>query len=146
MNRAMARMLSPLVGGLWLVAALVGAVHAQDATPAAAATAAPVENAAQVPAAPPTLTADQLDQLCGPVALYPDPLLAQILIASAYPLDVVQAARWAEANKDKKLTPEALEAALKDKQWDASVKVCCAGCCSRRAKGTGGEAAAIPER
>src|ERR1700732_3518231 len=112
----MGRSMNKLFGALavlWLLGAAVA--QPQDAAPPAAA--APVETAAQAPAAPPKLTADQIDDLCGPVALYPDPLLAQILIASAYPLDVVQAARWAEANKDKNLTPAALEAALKDKPW-----------------------------
>ena len=41
----------------------------------------------------------QLDQLVAPIALYPDPLLAQVLMASTYPLEVVQADRWAKANK-----------------------------------------------
>jgi len=45
-----------------------------------------------------------------------------VLVAAAYPLDVVQAARWFEANKDKKLEGAALDAALKDKPWDPSVK------------------------
>jgi hypothetical protein len=42
----------------------------------------------------------ELDQLVAPIALYPDPLLAQVLMASAYPLDIVQAERWLEANKN----------------------------------------------
>ena len=45
------------------------------------------------------LDAAQLDQLVAPIALYPDPLLAQTLMASTYPLEVVQADRWAKANK-----------------------------------------------
>jgi hypothetical protein len=104
------------------ILALLGAApsFAQQAAPPPAA--GPVETAAQAPLAPPPLTAEQLDALCGPVALYPDALLAQILIASAYPLDVTQAARWVEANKDKKLTPEATDAAIKAKAWDPSVK------------------------
>ena len=40
------------------------------------------------------LSAEQLDQLVAPVALYPDSLLAQVLMASTYPLEVVEAARW----------------------------------------------------
>src|SRR5689334_1873707 len=107
-----------------LLLAGMPALAQNAATPAAAppaAAAAPAEDTAQAPAATP-LTAEQLDQLCGPIALYPDALLSQVLVASAYPLDVVQAARWAEANKDKKLEGEALETALKDKPWDPSVK------------------------
>src|SRR6266481_1264735 len=44
----------------------------------------------------------QLQQLVAPVALYPDPLLAQILTASTYPLEVVIAARWSKDNPDLK--------------------------------------------
>ena len=40
----------------------------------------------------------QLDQLLAPIALYPDSLLVQILMASTYPLEVVMAARWSKAN------------------------------------------------
>jgi Protein of unknown function (DUF3300) len=43
-------------------------------------------------------TAAQLEQLVAPIALYPDALLSQILMASTYPLEVVAAARWAQAN------------------------------------------------
>ncbi len=48
------------------------------------------------------LDAGQLDQLVAPIALYPDPLLAQVLMASTYPLEVVQADRFAKANKELK--------------------------------------------
>jgi hypothetical protein len=62
----------------------------------------------------------QLDQLVAPIALYPDPLLAEVLMASAYPLDVVQAERWVEANKT--LKGEQLKAAADKQAWDDSVK------------------------
>ena len=52
-------------------------------------------------------TKDQLEQLVAPIALYPDALVAQILMASTYPLQIVQAARWREANPD--LEGDALE-------------------------------------
>ena len=42
----------------------------------------------------PILQAEQLDQLLAPIALYPDALLAQILMASTYPLEIVKANRW----------------------------------------------------
>ena len=45
------------------------------------------------------LDAGQLDQLVAPIALHPDPLLAQVLMASTYPLEIVQADRFAKANK-----------------------------------------------
>jgi hypothetical protein len=45
-----------------------------------------------------TFTAAQLDQLLAPIALYPDPLLAQILMAATYPLEVLEAANWSKGN------------------------------------------------
>jgi Protein of unknown function (DUF3300)/Chaperone of endosialidase len=66
------------------------------------------------------LDAAQLDQLVAPIALYPDPLLAQVLMASTYPLEVVQADRFAKTNK--KLKGDKLKQALDQQNWDASVK------------------------
>ena len=66
------------------------------------------------------LDAAQLDQLVAPIALYPDPLLAQVLMASTYPLEVVQADRFAKANKS--LKGDKLKEALAKQDWDASVK------------------------
>ncbi len=66
------------------------------------------------------LDAAQLDQLVAPIALYPDPLLAQVLIASTYPLEVVQADRWLQQNKD--LKGDALDKALAGQSWDNSIK------------------------
>jgi len=62
----------------------------------------------------------QLDQLVAPIALYPDPLLAQVLVAATYPLEVVQAERWAKDNKD--VTGEALTKAMEGQDWDNSIK------------------------
>lgn len=62
----------------------------------------------------------ELDAMLAPVALYPDPLLAQILMASTYPLEVVSAARWVKANP--KVTGKALEDAMHKQRWDPSVK------------------------
>jgi Protein of unknown function (DUF3300) len=81
----------------------------------------PAPNAAAAPPAP-QLTEAQLDQLVAPVALYPDPLLAQILMASTYPLEVVEAARWVDAPANQALTGAALTAALQTQDWDPSVK------------------------
>ena len=66
------------------------------------------------------LDAGQLDQLVAPIALYPDPLLAQVLMAATYPLEVVQADRFAKENK--KLKDEKLKEALDKQDWDPSVK------------------------
>jgi hypothetical protein len=71
-------------------------------------------------AGPPAFKPEELDQILAPVALYPDALLAQVLMASTYPLEVVQADRWAKQNKD--LKGDALTAALEKQPWDPSVK------------------------
>ncbi len=63
---------------------------------------------------------EELDQLLAPIALYPDDLLAQILMASTYPLEVVQADRWVKQNKS--LKGDAQKAALEKQTWDTSVK------------------------
>jgi uncharacterized membrane protein YgcG len=76
-------------------------------------------SAQDAPAAKP-FKAEEIDQLVAPVALYPDSLLAQVLMASTYPLEVVEAARWAKANP--KVTGEALESAMQKQTWDPSVK------------------------
>jgi hypothetical protein len=69
---------------------------------------------------PKPFTQEELDQLLAPIALHPDSLLAQILMASTYPLEVVQADRWAKQNKN--LKGDALAAALEKQTWDPSVK------------------------
>jgi hypothetical protein len=79
-----------------------------------------VAGAQNQPPAPPTFKPEQLEQLAAPIALYPDPLLAQVLMASTYPLEVVEAERWQKANAT--LKDQALDDALKQKDWDPSVK------------------------
>jgi hypothetical protein len=74
------------------------------------------------PPAGPLFTAPQLDQLLAPVALYPDDLLQQILIASTYPLEVVEAWRWRQSPENAALADDALAAALEAQDWDPSVK------------------------
>jgi len=66
------------------------------------------------------LKPEALDALVAPIALYPDTLLSQILMASTYPLEVVQAERWVEANK--KLKGDELKSAVDKQGWDDSVK------------------------
>jgi hypothetical protein len=63
---------------------------------------------------------EELDQIVAPIALYPDPLLAQIFMASTYPLEVVEAARFVKDNPS--LKDDALAEALKKQTWDDSVK------------------------
>jgi hypothetical protein len=70
--------------------------------------------------APRNFSQQELDQLLAPIALYPDTLLAQILMASTYPLEVVQAARWTRTHSH--LKGDQLQAALQEQTWDPSVK------------------------
>lgn len=70
----------------------------------------------------PTLSAGELDSLTAPIALYPDALVAQILTASTYPLEVVEAAHWLENPSNAALRGDALAAALEHENWDLSVK------------------------
>jgi hypothetical protein len=79
----------------------------------------PVWAQQQSPAAKP-LTNAQIEQLVAPIALYPDDLLSQVLMASTYPLEVVEAARWSSENP--KVTGKALEDAMQKQDWDPSVK------------------------
>ena len=65
-------------------------------------------------------TPEQLEQVVAPIALYPDPLLAQVLMASTYPLEIVQAARFVKANPN--LKGDQLNEKLKEQTWDDSVK------------------------
>ncbi len=68
----------------------------------------------------PAFTQQELDQMLAPIALYPDALLTQILMASTYPLEVVEAARWSRANPT--LDGEQAVRAVEQRNWDPSVK------------------------
>jgi hypothetical protein len=102
-----------LMSCAWLVCAILLAV-AVRVTPVNA------QGATPQPAEPPPLSKEQLEQVVAPIALYPDDLLSQVLMASTYPLEVVQAARWAAQNP--KVTGKALEDAMAKQTWDPSVK------------------------
>jgi hypothetical protein len=95
------------------VAALVAAAVLAVAPPVAAQGPPPPSQAgAPIPQ-------DLLDSLLAPIALYPDELLSQVLMAATYPLEVVEAARFVKTNPN--LKGAALDDALKDRPWDASV-------------------------
>ena len=108
----------------WLLAgaaavAVAGAVLGQDGPP-------PPRPAVEGDvAADGLLDAADLDALLGPIALYPDPLLTQIFVASTFPLDLVKADRWVAANAD--LAADARSAAAEAEGWDPSVAVLAAG-------------------
>ena len=92
---------------------------AQDQAPAQATQQAPPGSSGQAP--PYTQqTPAQLQQLVAPIALYPDSLVAQILAASTFPEQVVEADRWVQANPD--LKGDALGKAVDQQPWDPSVK------------------------
>ena len=76
----LARYLAALL--LAVAASAVGVAHAQDE--------------------PPAFKPEEIDALVAPIALYPDSLLSQVLMASTYPLEIVQAARWVKANPNAK--------------------------------------------
>lgn len=82
---------------------------AQASAPAPAAN----EQAASIPP-------EQLDSLVAPIALYPDPLLSQTLVASTYPLEIIQLQQWLTKNKN--LKDKALADAVQKEQWDPSIQ------------------------
>ena len=94
------------LGGIAMALSLISVVaDAQTASPPA-----------------PVFKAEQLDQILAPIALYPDDLLAQVLMAATYPLEIVQADRWVKDPKNAKLKGEQLASALEVQPWDPSVK------------------------
>ena len=73
----------------------------------------------------PALKPAELDALVAPIALYPDPLLANVLMASTYPLEVVEAERW--VNQNKKLKGDALKAAAEKQRGRNSIRLLIGG-------------------
>ncbi|HEY1543022.1 MAG TPA: DUF3300 domain-containing protein [Xanthobacteraceae bacterium] len=112
----------------WLFASLVlifpftpSAAWAQtQPAPASAPSAPSGPSSPSAPSADQLLEPQQLDALVAPIALYPDDLLSLVLMASTYPLEVVQADRWAAQNKS--LAGDALKSAVDKQEWDTSVK------------------------
>ncbi|MCC6393129.1 MAG: DUF3300 domain-containing protein [Bryobacterales bacterium] len=97
--------------GVLLVVLISG--FAQDA-------AAPEPQPADTQQPAPSLSANQLDNLVAPIALYPDPLLSQVLSASTYPLEVVEAQQWLRQNGN--LKGSQLMEAARQQNWDPSVQ------------------------
>jgi hypothetical protein len=95
------------------IAIVPGDTLASMPSPGSAQAASPQDQAAKIPP-------DQLDSLVAPIALYPDPMLAQTLVASTYPLELIQLQQWLAKNpglKDKALA----DAAMKQ-PWDPSIQ------------------------
>lgn len=99
---------SSIIFGLAFACCLQTAILAQDPPPP--------------PPPPPdqTLSPDQLSGLVAPIALYPDPLISQILVAATYPLELVQASQWLQRNSG--LQGQDLAQAAQQQNWDASVQ------------------------
>jgi hypothetical protein len=109
--------------GALFAAAMFGAVAAwAQSAPTPTPTPPATTNVSVPPATPdpPPLKAEEIDALVAPIALYPDNLLAQVLIASTYPLEVAMATQWRMQNPN--LQGEQLATALETQTWDASVK------------------------
>jgi hypothetical protein len=115
--------MNTLTSAVFTLVLAIPAVARQQAAPSARA----AQPAQAAPAAPAgekaTFPQDQLEQIVAPIALYPDALVAQLLIAATYPLEVVEAGRWMQKNP--KLKGEALEKELQQFTWDPSVKSLC---------------------
>ena len=102
--------------------AVLAAVVAATAADAQAPPAAQQGPEAPQPQTAPLPTPERLDQMLAPIALYPDELLGDILMAATYPLDVVEAARWLQDPRNASLKGDHLIAALQQQNWDPSVK------------------------
>jgi hypothetical protein len=96
-----------------IVGLLPGDISAYTFSPHFAQAPSPQDQAAKIPP-------DQLDSLVAPIALYPDPLLAQVLVASTYPLEIIQLQQWLTKNPG--LKDQALADAVAKKPWDPSIQ------------------------
>ncbi len=108
------RITAAVCAALLLPSNLVG-----SALPLPQAAATPAKSTAPT-AAPVKLPNDQLDSLVAPIALYPDPLLAQVLAASTYPLEIIQLQQWMTKHPD--LKGEALATAVEKEKWDPAIQ------------------------
>src|SRR5437773_3178145 len=108
--RATYRYLLVMVG---TIAIVPGETLAYMPSPRSPQAASPQDQAAQIPS-------DQLDSLVAPIALYPDPMLAQTLAASTYPLELIQLQQWLAKNPG--LKDQALADAVMKQPWDPSIQ------------------------
>ena len=83
--------------------------------PVRAETSAPIQSVVKIPT-------DQLDSLVAPIALYPDNLLSQTLVASTYPLEIIQLQQWLDKNQDLASNQQNLADAVKKQPWDPSIQ------------------------
>src|ERR1700675_2181884 len=99
---------------------VLGFLQAGCASQEVRADAQPAAPAEPLPAPPPQMSSQELDQLVAPIALYPDPLVAQILAGATHPTQIVEADRWLQQNPD--LTGDVLAKAVDSQSWDPAVK------------------------
>jgi hypothetical protein len=111
--KRMGEVVRPLVAILCTIVLLPGDTLAYISSPSQAPASATPSQASKIPS-------EQLDSLVAPIALYPDPLLAQTLAASTYPLEIIQLQQWLEKNKN--LKDKALADAVAKESWDASIQ------------------------
>ena len=104
-----------LIAGLCTLALLPGDAWAMGLSPTRV-----QEQAAPASDQSNQLSADELDSLVAPIALYPDPLLAQVLAASTYPIEIMELQQWLQKNPG--LTGQALADAVKQQNWDPSIQ------------------------
>src|SRR5277367_3087000 len=115
-KRAIAVVMSFLVS----LATIPAGTSAQSSSPDASQSSAQTGSAQAAPEEYAPLTADELDALVAPIALYPDALVAQVLGASTFPYEIVAATLWMKENSS--LTGEALAKAVDEQAWDPAVK------------------------
>ena len=108
--------------GTALAVILAGLATVNAQSPPAQSAAAPASTAAA--SKTPPFKKEELEAVLAPIALYPDALLAQIFMASTYPLEIVEAARWSKDHPD--VTGDAVAGAVQSQTWDPSVKSLCA--------------------
>ncbi len=118
-----------------LAAALVAEPALAQDNPAAPAPPAATDAGANAgpPAAAETFTRAELEKLLAPIALYPDPLLAQLLPASAYPVQIVQAQRWLDKNQA--LVANNDYSGIDNQNWDPAVKALAGRSCASKGSG-----------
>ena len=117
------------ISAMLIVVLVVSGARGAERTPTGAPTAAPAPGPAtragdttQGSGSAAPLKPEEIEQVLAQIALYPDAVLAQVLMASTYPLEIVQADRWANDEKNKALKGDALAMALNKQSWDNSVK------------------------
>lgn len=110
------RLVSLVTSAALVLGTMPPPVQAQTAAPVSGTAAAPADASADA------FNTEQLDAMLAPIALFPDVLLTQVLMAATNPLEIVAASRWLTQGNNKDLKGLALETALQGQNWDPAVK------------------------